>query len=76
MLSELETLNVDTILDYKKRIDYIIFHSSTKLIASDSDIDKVFKSMHQSIITKVKNYAEKDWIVLDVIIKAQYIFNF
>ena len=72
MLSELETFNVQAILDYKKRIDYKIFHSSTKLIASDSDIDKVFKSMHQSIITKIKNYAEKDWIVLDVIIKVQY----
>ena len=72
MLSELETFNVQTILDYKKRIDYKIFRSSTKLIASDSDIDKVFKSMHQSIIAKIKNYAEKDWIVLDVIIKVQY----
>ena len=71
MLSELETFNVQTILDYKKRIDYKIFRSSTKLIASDSDIDKVMKSMHQSI-TQIKNYAEKDWIVLDVIIKVQY----
>ena len=25
--------------------------------------------MNQSIITKIKNYASKDWIVLDVIIK-------
>ena len=45
-----------------------IFHSSTKLIASDSDIDEAFKSMHQSIITKIKNYACEDWIVLDAII--------
>ena len=25
--------------------------------------------MHQSIMTKIKNYADKDWIVLYVIIK-------
>ena len=25
--------------------------------------------MHQSIMTKIKKYAGKDWIVLDVIIK-------
>ena len=35
----------------------------------DSDIDEAFKSMHQSIRTKTKNYAYEDWIVLDVIIK-------
>ena len=26
-------------------------------------------TMHQSIMAKMKNYARKDWIVLDVIIK-------
>ena len=40
---------------------------SAKLIASDSDIDEAFKSMHQSIMTKTKNYACKDWIVLGLI---------
>ena len=35
----------------------IKFHSSTKLIASYSDIDEAFKSMHQSIMTKIKKYA-------------------
>ena len=25
--------------------------------------------MHQSIMTKIKNYADKEWIVLDIIIK-------
>ena len=49
--------------------DHKIFHSSTKLIAKDSGIDEAFRSMHQSIITKIKNYSDKDWIVLDVIIK-------
>ena len=56
-------------LDYKKRNDHKIFHSSVKLIASDSDIEKAFKSMHQSITTKIKIYASEDWIVLYVIIK-------
>ena len=55
-------------LDYKKRNDSQIFHSCTKPIANDSDIGEAFKSMHQSIVTKIKNYADKDWIVLHVII--------
>ena len=55
--------------DYKKRNDHEIFLSNTKLIASDSDIDEVFKSMHQSIITKITNYVCKDLIDLNVIIK-------
>ena len=57
------------VLDYKKRNDRQIFHSSTKLIASDSDIDEAFKSMHQSIMTKIKIYACEDWTVLDASIK-------
>ena len=51
------------VLDYKKRNDRKIIHSSTKIIASDSDIDESFKTMHQSIITKIKNYACEDSIV-------------
>ena len=71
LLSELKKFKVQTILvlDYKKRNDRKIFHSSAKLIASDSDIDEAFKSMHQSIMTKIKNYASEDCIVLDVIVK-------
>ena len=34
------------VLDYKKRNYCKIFHSSVKLIASDSAIDEVIKSMH------------------------------
>ena len=58
LLSELKKFKVQTILvlDYKKRNDRKIFHSSAKLIASDSDIDEAFKSMHQSIMTKIKDY--------------------
>ena len=69
--SELKKFKVKTILvlDYKKRNNCKIFHSIVKLIPSDSNIDEEFKSMHQSIMTKTKNYACKDWIALDVIIK-------
>ena len=41
----------------------------SKLIASDSDTDEAFKSMYQSIMAKIKNYASEDCIVLDVFIK-------
>ena len=56
------------VLEYKKRNDCKIFHSSTKLSSSDSDIDEAFKSMHQSIMTKMKNYTSKDCNVLDAVI--------
>ena len=61
LLSELKKFRVKTIrvLDYKKRNDCKIFYSCTKLIASDSDIDEAFTSMHQTIMTK-KNYASED----------------
>ena len=70
LLSKLKKLKVLAILvlSYKTINVCKISHSSTKLIASDSDIDEAFKSMHQSIMTKIKNYACEDWIVLDAII--------
>ena len=70
LLSELKTFRVQTILvlQYKKRKDFKIFHSSAKLIASDSDIEEAFKSMHHSIMTKIKNSASKDWIVIETIV--------
>ena len=71
LLSELKKCKPHTklVLDFNKRNDCKIFHSNTKLIASDSGIDEAFKSMHQSIMTKIKNYDSKDWVVFDVIIK-------
>ena len=71
LISELKKFKVQTILvlDYKKRNNRKIFHSSVTQIASVSDIDEAFKCMHQSIMTKIRNYACKNWIVLDVIIK-------
>ena len=71
-LSELNRfkLQKNLILDYKKKNDPKIFNSiETKLIASNSDIDEVFRSMHQSTMTKIKKYIDKDCIVLDVIIR-------
>ena len=32
-------------------------------------MDEAFRSVHQSIMQKIKNYASEDCIVLDVIIK-------
>ena len=71
LLSELKKFKVQTILvlEYKKGNDRKIFHSSVKLIGSDSDIEESFKSMHKSIMTKIKNSASEDWTVLDVMIK-------
>ena len=71
MLSELKKLlNSDKIvLEYNKKNDRKIVQSSVKLTANDSDNDEVFIIMHQSIVTKMKNYANQDRIVLDVIIK-------
>ena len=71
LLCELKEFKVHTILvlEYKEKNDQKIFHSSAKLIANDRDIDKALKSVHQSIMIKIESYADKNWIVLDVIIK-------
>ena len=57
-LSELKKFKVQTILvlDYKKGNDHKTFQSSGRLIVSDSDTEDAFKSMNQSIMTKI-NYA-------------------
>ena len=68
MLNELKKFKVQ--INYKNRNDRRIFHPSDKLIASDSDIDEEFKSMHQSIMIEIKKYASQDCIVLDVIINT------
>ena len=71
LLNDLKKFKVQRILilNYNKRNGRKIFHSSTKVIANHSDIDEALKTMHKSIMTKIKNYATKDWIVLDVTIK-------
>ena len=64
LISVLETYKVQIrlVLEYKKRNECKIFHLSVKLIASDSDIDEVFISMYQSILTKIANYASEVWM--------------
>ena len=60
LLSELKKFKVQSILvlEHRKRNDHKTFHSSVKLTASDSDIDEAsFKSIHQSIMTEIKNSA-------------------
>ena len=71
LLNELKKFHVQTmlVLDYKKRNNHKIFHSIAKLIASDSHFGVAFKSLRQSIMTKMKNYASEDCIVLDVVLK-------
>ena len=39
------------------------FHLSAKLIDNDSDIDKAFRSMHDSIMRKIKNFVSRNCIV-------------
>ena len=50
--------------EYKKRNDCKVFHFSFKLIVSDSAIDEAFKSMHESIMAKMKNSAGKYSVVI------------
>ena len=47
LLNKLKKFKVQKILvlDFEKRNDHRIFHSSAKLIAIDADIDEAFKSM-------------------------------
>ena len=47
LVSDLKKFKVQTTLalDYKKRNDCKILHSSAQLIANDSDIDEAFKSI-------------------------------
>ena len=63
LLGELKKFKVQTILvlEFKKMDDhkviYKIFLFITNLNVNDSDIDKAFRSMHQSIITKIKKFS-------------------
>ena len=57
LLNQLKKFKVQAalVLDYKIRNDSQMFHSCAKLTGSDLAIDEAFKSMHHSIITKIKN---------------------
>ena len=67
----MKKFKVKTLLvwQYKKRNDNKNFHSSTKLIASDSNLDEAFKSMYPSIMTKAKNSISEDCTVIESILK-------
>ena len=54
-LSELKKFKVQTILvlDYKKRNDHKIFHSSAKLTASDSDKFKALWQKQKIMLVKI-----------------------
>ena len=73
MLDELKKFKVQTILvlENKKIDDHQlmrkIFHSSSKLVAIDPDIDKVFRSMHQSVMTKIENSFSEDWLAKTIV---------
>ena len=77
LLSDLKTFKVQKILvsDYKKRNNRKIFHSSVKLIASDSDIDKELIFLHQSIMTKMENYASEDSKKMEIISTLQWFYR-
>ena len=47
-------VQVKIVSEYNKKNDVKTFHSSVKLIASDSEIKEAFKSMHGSTFTKNK----------------------
>ena len=53
-LSELKKFIFRTtlILGYKRINDHKAFYSTTKLIASDTDIHETFQSMHQSFMAR------------------------
>ena len=69
LLSELIQFKVQSILvlEYKKRNDCKIFHSSAKLIDSDSDIDEAYKSIYKRIMTEIKNSADEGWVVETIV---------
>ena len=78
LLNESKKFKVQSILvlEYKKRNDLKIFHSSAKLTASDSDIDEPFRSMHQkSIMTKTKSSAGVDWVVKATVKHSVKVFD-
>ena len=64
LLSEIKKFKGQPILvlEYKNRNDHKFFHSTAKLISSDSDTDETFKAMHQSIMMKIKNSVSEGWV--------------
>ena len=65
LINELKKFRVYSILilEYKKRNYHETFESTTKRVASDSETDEAFKSMHQKILMKIKFFDSLDWVV-------------
>ena len=55
-------INILNLFDPDCKSMGIIFHSSAKLIVIDSDKDKAFGYIRQSVMTKIKDVS-KYWIV-------------
>ena len=46
-----------------------------KIIVNDSDIGRALRSMNQSIITRIKNFASENWIVKAIVEHDTKIFE-
>ena len=61
----------DLVLKNKKIDDHKmmlkVFHQSVKLVVINADIDKAFRSMHQSVMTKTENFVREDQIVKTIV---------
>ena len=77
MLIELEKFKAQSILvlEYKERNYLKVWHSSDKLVSSDSDIDEAFKTKQQSITTKIKNSASEHMVVETIIKHSMNIYE-
>lgn len=55
-----------TITDDHKTI-HIIFHSRAELIANDSHINTAIRSMHQSVMKRIKKITSEDYIIKTIL---------
>ena len=65
----IKRLTYNISLRVQEKNDFKIFHASAELIPIGSDIDEAFKSMHQSIMIKIKSSARENWIVVKTFVK-------
>ena len=63
------------VLKYEKKNYHKIFYSSSKRIATGSEIDETFKSMHQSIMTKIKNFNSENGVAETIVKHSIMIFE-
>ena len=81
LLGELKKFKVKTffVSENKKIEDHKtmrkVFHSCANLIADDSDIDKAFGLIHQSVVKKIKNYFREDLVTETIVEHSIKIFK-